>query len=250
VTVEALAKVLHHSRAATPLARLVLVGIANHDGDGGAWPTVATLAKYAGVSTRSVQYAIRDLEALGEIVCHRNEGGNSRTRGNNKPNLYDVTVCCPPECDGTKYHRPRVQPASPLDDEDGPQGRLGVQEVAPVGVKAVSSKTAFEPSSKTSPPPSEQTKEQEIKAWAHDRASKYAAWYRATFNMDHPTERGDLGVAAVFAGLRRRGMSEADISETVKAMGEGALSIDRVVKARSRLRRDRQSGGERWVVPQ
>ena len=36
----------------TPTDKLVLIGIANHDGDGGSWPSIATLAMYAASYTR------------------------------------------------------------------------------------------------------------------------------------------------------------------------------------------------------
>jgi len=94
---------LNHSKA-TGTAKVVLLGIANHDGDGGAWPTVATLSRYANVTVRNVQKAISDLVALGEVVVHYNEGGNRGAR-HERPNRYDITLSCPPECDRTKNHR-------------------------------------------------------------------------------------------------------------------------------------------------
>ena len=66
MSVESMAIALHHSRS-KGTAKVVLLGIANHDGDGGAYPTVATLAKYANVSRANVQKALTKLESLGEI---------------------------------------------------------------------------------------------------------------------------------------------------------------------------------------
>jgi hypothetical protein len=104
MSIESIAACLHHSKA-TGSDKLVLLGIANHDGDGGAWPSVATLAKYANISERSVQTCIQKLINMGEIVCHVNKGGNSETRGDRRPNRYDILVRCPNECDGSTKHR-------------------------------------------------------------------------------------------------------------------------------------------------
>lgn len=107
MSVEAMTVVLHHSRA-TATAKVVLLGIANHDGDGGAWPSLKTLAKYANVAERNVRVALRQLEALGEIRCIHGAGGTHRTRNSERPNLYQVLVRCPADCDGGPQHRPRT----------------------------------------------------------------------------------------------------------------------------------------------
>lgn len=110
MSVEALAIALHHSRA-TGAALLVLLGIANHDGDGGAWPSIATLAKYARVHPRNVQRASGRLEQLGEIRRAVQRGGTAATEHHERPNLYHVVLKCPPGCDGTRNHR--VTPPAP-----------------------------------------------------------------------------------------------------------------------------------------
>lgn len=104
MSVEALAVVLHHSAAAgTP--KVVLLGIANHDGDGGAHPAVKTLAKYANVDERSVQRALGVLVDLGEVrVVKRwtyDASGTKRTL----TNQYEILVRCPTECDRSFQHR-------------------------------------------------------------------------------------------------------------------------------------------------
>lgn len=104
MSVETLAAVLHHSRA-KGTAKLVLVGIANHDGDGGAWPSVATLAKYANVDVRNVQRSLDKLVSLGELAIHAQQGGDMSTPDHARPNRYDVLVSCPPWCDRTTQHR-------------------------------------------------------------------------------------------------------------------------------------------------
>jgi hypothetical protein len=104
VSVESLAVCLHHSKA-TGTAKVILLGIANHDGDGGAWPTVATLAKYGNVHPRNVQKALVKLQSLGDIAVEYQEGGLGNVADQDRPNLYRVLVCCPPTCDGTTQHR-------------------------------------------------------------------------------------------------------------------------------------------------
>lgn len=104
MSVESMAIALHHSRA-KGTARLVLVGIANHDGDGGAWPSVATLAKYAACSTRQVQRCIAELVRLGEIDVKYQQGGTQETPDEMRPNRYTVLLRCPGDCDRTSKHR-------------------------------------------------------------------------------------------------------------------------------------------------
>lgn len=111
---EAMAIALHHSRS-SGTTKLVLLGIANHDGDGGAWPSLATLATYAGgVSERTVSRAIGELVELGEISVERNAGGLRNCRDDRRPNLYHFLLSCPPECDGSKNHRVRRHGVTPV----------------------------------------------------------------------------------------------------------------------------------------
>lgn len=104
MSVEHLAVVLHHSRA-KGTNKLVLLGIANHQGDGGAWPSVATLARYANVTERNVQKALSWLVSAGELVVYAQEGGTRDTPDHRRPNRYDVVVSCPSWCDRTSQHR-------------------------------------------------------------------------------------------------------------------------------------------------
>lgn len=104
MSVEAMTLVLHHSKA-TGAAKIILLGIANHQGDSGAWPAVSTLSRYAGVTERRAQQLLRGLEESGELLVKRQEGGS----GQYKTNLYMVNVRCPETCDGTASHRPGVR---------------------------------------------------------------------------------------------------------------------------------------------
>ena len=74
----------------TPTEKLVLIGIANHAGDGGSWPATATLAIYASASERTVQRAVTVLANRGLITVHKNQGGNAKTRADRRPNLYSM----------------------------------------------------------------------------------------------------------------------------------------------------------------
>jgi hypothetical protein len=107
MSIEAMSLVLHHSKA-LGAAKLVLLGIANHQGDAGAFPAVSTLARYAGVSERRVQQILSELEQSGELVRHIQSGSS----GQYKTNLYWVKVSCPEYCDGTSNHRAGVKPVS------------------------------------------------------------------------------------------------------------------------------------------
>lgn len=117
MSVEAMALVLNHSHA-SGTTKLVLLGIANHAGDGGAWPTVATLARYANATERTVQRAIGQLIKAGELRVHRQGGGLAHMRDFERPNRYDVLLVCPATCDRTMNHRIRgyPQPELPLSE--------------------------------------------------------------------------------------------------------------------------------------
>ena len=116
MSVEALAVVLHHSRA-RGTAKLVLIGIANHDGDGGSWPALATLAMYANSDERTVRRCLRSLEKLGEISTVLQGGGHDGIRPQYRPSRYEVLLECPSTCDRTRHHRPR---------KSDPRGGAGV----------------------------------------------------------------------------------------------------------------------------
>ena len=88
MSIEAVSLVLNQSKA-TGRAKLVLIGIANHLGDHGAWPSISTLARYANASDRSVKRDIQELVQLGELKV---EVQNAPTRHQYKTNLYWITI--------------------------------------------------------------------------------------------------------------------------------------------------------------
>ena len=74
---------------ATGRARLVLLAIADHQGEIGAWPSIDTLAIMVNSSARSVQRDIQELKESGElIVLHQQAPSN----GQYKANLYWVNL--------------------------------------------------------------------------------------------------------------------------------------------------------------
>tara|TARA_R110000868_G_scaffold234537_2_gene488228 strand:+ start:309 stop:1097 length:789 start_codon:yes stop_codon:yes gene_type:complete len=70
-------------------ARLVLLAIADHQGEIGAWPSLQTLARMVNGSERSVQRDIQHLQDIGELKV---EYQNAPTRNQYKSNLYWVTL--------------------------------------------------------------------------------------------------------------------------------------------------------------
>ena len=88
MSIEIMNAVWKHSKA-DGRARLVLLAIADHQGEIGAWPSIATLAKMVNSSERSVQRDIQHLQAIGEL---RVEVQNAPTKTQYKSNLYWVTL--------------------------------------------------------------------------------------------------------------------------------------------------------------
>lgn len=78
---------------ADPVARLVLVGLGNHaDPDGrGARPAQATLARYVGVSTRTVRTKLRLLEDLG-LVHPGDQDMVAHLRADRRPVVFDLAL--------------------------------------------------------------------------------------------------------------------------------------------------------------
>lgn len=130
----------------SPTEKLVLIGIANHDGDGGAWPSVATLAVYANASERTVQRAIASLQARGLLTVEANAGGNANTRGDRRPNLYvlhldGVTSASPRSRNGVTSEAQRgdtamsPEPSSNHPDTFSLRSKVEIQSQVSIGSK-------------------------------------------------------------------------------------------------------------------
>lgn len=170
VSVEALAIALHHSRADSATTKLVLLGIANHDGDGGAWPSVATLARYACCSPRTVQRAVDELERLREVERIVQAGGTRHTPDHRRPNLYSFLLSCPPDCDRTTAHRTRNRPGpmvelQGLDPVDDPSTR--VTPMSPHRVTPMSPEPSTRTTAKRSDPDQPQNARADLWTWTH-----------------------------------------------------------------------------------
>ena len=96
MSISALTLSLYHSKA-TYSTRLVLIAIANFEGEHGAYPSHDTIGRLAGgLNRRTVQRAIDELIQLGELTEVR-RGGIT--------NLYKLSIVCPDDCDGSTNHR-------------------------------------------------------------------------------------------------------------------------------------------------
>ena len=71
-------------------AKLILIGIANHDDESGPWPSIATLAAYAGVDRRGVQRHLATMVEKGILTVHANQGGTDATPVDRRPNRYEI----------------------------------------------------------------------------------------------------------------------------------------------------------------
>lgn len=99
MSIAALTLSLYHSKAIYS-TRLVLIAIANFEGENGAYPSHDTIGRLSGgLNRRTVQRAIDDLVKLGELSEIRREG---------QTNLYRVAITCPDECDRSSSHRQKL----------------------------------------------------------------------------------------------------------------------------------------------
>jgi hypothetical protein len=121
MSIEVMNAVWKHSKA-EGRARLVLLAIADHQGEIGAWPSIATLSKMVNASERSVQRDISELVKLGELLVEVN---SAPTKTQYKSNLYWVLL-------------PGVtDPASGVTDQVDRGDRLGDSGVTTVGMETL-----------------------------------------------------------------------------------------------------------------
>lgn len=182
MSVEVMVLALYHSKASAT-DKVVLLGIANHHGDGGAWPSLETLARYANVSERQVSRSIKVLEDLGELKIDHNRGLNA---GRNKTNRYWINLSCPPECDGSMNHRvdgkTHLTPRVDISDADGVTDMSGEPVIEPVK-KPLTKSTKIDPNFQVT---------EDMKSWATE--NKLAIDLNAQTNqfIDYHTAKGSL----------------------------------------------------------
>lgn len=98
---EAMSAVLHHSKA-SPHAKLVLLAIAYHENETGAWMSQATLARLCNMSERTVRRHVAELRDLFELDVIANDGAGHGARMTNR---YFIILDCPEECDRSFSHK-------------------------------------------------------------------------------------------------------------------------------------------------
>ncbi len=130
MSIESVAKALRVT-GLSPSQKLVLIGLANHDGDGGCWPGIVTLCEYTDLRERQVQYILRQLASKGLVEIVRNAGGNAGMRADRRPNLYVL-------------HLDGVQSAAPG------ATATGCSPASPRGAVATAPEPSSEPSTTTS----------------------------------------------------------------------------------------------------
>lgn len=157
-----MSRVWDHSKASGG-ARLVLLAVADFcDDQGHAYPSVAALARKANLSERTAQYAIAELQAMGEL-CVKPSAGPHGT------NLYTVTVG-DFEPEGGAKSAPankanRGAKSAPVQNLRGCNLRQGGVQSTTKGGADVCTRTVIEPSLEPSvdtpplPPSSEATAE-------------------------------------------------------------------------------------------
>jgi len=94
MSIESMVTVLNAGNL-TPRRKLILLGIANHDGDGGSWPSISTLARYAVCSDRTVQRELQKLTQEGFVTIEMQF-------------LPDITLLCE-DCGGKRFKKPVLQ---------------------------------------------------------------------------------------------------------------------------------------------
>jgi hypothetical protein len=141
----------------TPSDKLLLVGIANHDGDGGAYPTLETLARYCGITVRGVQKRLEHVQVLGYVRRDINGGGSAKCPVHLRPTLYHLNLKAPGELQGTPPPVPQFTPPGELQ-----------------GTQTVPEEPSKEPSTILSPD-----------------GDEFGRWWSAYLQTERPGSKGD-----------------------------------------------------------
>jgi len=151
MSIESVAKALV-IKGLAPSQKLVLIGLANHDGDGGCWPGVVTLCDYTDLKERQVQYILGQLADLGLIEIVHNAGGHPGMRLDKRPNLYVLHLDRTAVELSTDSERGAVE-CTPRNDSRGaveaPRGAVANRENAARGAVATAPEPSFNHPSET-----------------------------------------------------------------------------------------------------
>lgn len=187
--------VLDHSQAEGS-ARLVLIVLAENadQDDGSCWPSVNTIARRARISTRSVQYALRQLVDMGELAIHAQAGGHADWRGDRRPNLYVLTA----------YLAARGATSAPRSPGTGCNpASNGVQPGAPTGCNPLHPNQEIEP-------PAEQAHAAHAHAQGElvgaDEGTGFDRWWAG-----YPRKKDKARARRLFDARRREGASLGDL---------------------------------------
>lgn len=70
-----------HNRRLGGMHKLVLIIIADHEsGDYGSWASIQRIADLAGISPRQTKRYLKELEQMGELIVHRQDGHHGTNR--------------------------------------------------------------------------------------------------------------------------------------------------------------------------
>lgn len=218
MSVEAVTVVLHHSKA-RGAAKLVLLGIANHispDNDG-AWPSQATLGKYANVSERAVRAATESLVALGELRVEV-AGGYSQTQY--KTNRYWLTLRCPDNCDGTIAHRVREEVSDIREEVFDNQGgsQLPANRNRTISIKENKKPSRLDPS---------KLPREELLKWAGENFPNVNATLELDCFIDYWIGRGAGGAKADWVATWRNWVRNCDKRATTRRTAPRLTNVQR-----------------------
>lgn len=219
-----MAVALHHSRA-VGTDKVVLLGIANHEGDGGAWPSIATLAHYANVSQRTTQRSINALVAMGEISIDPRQGGTRHADPRYRTNLYHVMLRCPRDCDGSTMHRvvdPGVKPTSPLNDPGVTPVTFRGDAGDHPGVTPASPESSLETS--LEPAPAVLADAPTVNQVAKQLMDGYWAYVKAETGK-HPVGITANAMLALLRPFIRAGYTPAELKRAMKAVRDNSRSF-------------------------
>lgn len=128
LSIQAMSWVLEFSKS-RHAARLVLISIANHCsvmGDN-AWPAVATIAREANISERQVQYALKELEEIGEL-SFVDGTGRGQTHKFSLPAFQQWVQTLHPLEKRVQSSHKRVQSTTVKGEQTAPEPSLTVNE--------------------------------------------------------------------------------------------------------------------------